>query len=86
MIITQQTSLDDLFSNAKLAISDLHPDEKFTVKDLFRGFEWNRIPKNLRTKLGMAFFRYANDEASDIIQPIEKTPQNQQRYKLIKSV
>lgn len=85
MPVTQHTSLDDLFLQAKATVVELNPDEEFITKDLFRGFEWNRIPKNLRTKLGMLFFYYSSNDGSDIIKPLGKTPQNQQRYKRINS-
>lgn len=81
MIITINTSLQDLFNESVNALSDLQPGEIFIVKQLFRGFEWERINKGNRTKLGSMFFNYANNTGSNIIQPLGKTSQNQQQYK-----
>lgn len=67
----------------KEAISTLQYVDKgevFIVKDLFKGYQWNRIPKGLRTKLGSLFILYAEKEGRTIIKAIDKTPQNQQKY------
>ena len=81
MIITSETSLSDLFEIAIKATEDLSPNEEFIVKDLFRGFEWNRIPKGNRNKLGSQFFTYVNSNKCENIIALGKTAQNQQRYK-----
>ena len=80
MIITNTTSLQDLFNESVNTLSDLQSGEIFIVKQLFRGFEWERIAKGNRTKLGSMFFNYANNNGSSIIKPLGKTPQNQQKY------
>lgn len=80
MIINNLTSLQDLFNEAVNTLSDLQSGEEFIVKQLFRGFEWERIDKGNRTKLGSMFFNYANNNGSNIIEPLGKTPQNQQKY------
>ncbi|MEG1415619.1 MAG: DUF1413 domain-containing protein [Clostridium sp.] len=79
-MITKSTSLEDLFNQAVGTLSDLEPGEIFIVKQLFRGFEWERIEKGNRTKLGSMFFSYANNAGAEIIVPLNKTAQNQQRY------
>lgn len=81
MNIDNTTSLERLFEISKGALEELKRGEEFIVKELFKGFEWNRIDKGNRTKLGSMFFNFANNEGSGIIQPLGKTPQNQQRYK-----
>ena len=81
-MINNTTSLQELFDLAKEKAETITiTNEVFIVKDLFRGIEWNRIPKGLRTKLGSLFFSYVNNEGSQIIEPLGKTPQNQQIYK-----
>ena len=82
-MITNQTSVEELFNLAKESTKDLDSGEEFIVKDLFRGFEWNRIPVGNRTKLGSMYIRYAENDGSEVIRPLDKTPQNQQRYEKI---
>ena len=60
-MITKDTTLKELFDAACLSADTIvQSGEKFRVKDLFRGVEWSRIPKGLRTKLGAMFFAYVN--------------------------
>ncbi|MEL7622499.1 MAG: single-stranded DNA-binding protein [Clostridiales bacterium] len=56
--------------------------EIFLVKDLFKGYEWNRIPRNDRLLLGTLFLNHIN-KSKRTIQPIEKTTSGQQKYKKI---
>ena len=80
-MVTKDTTLKELFDMACLAADTIvQPEETLRVKDLFRGVEWNRIPKGLRTKLGAMFFAYVNGGAKNTYEPIGKTPQNQQIY------
>lgn len=81
MGVDSNTSLKELMSIARETVTELRQGEQFLVKDLFRGFEWNRIAKGDRTKLGSMFFNYAVNEGSTLILPLGKTPQNQQMYK-----
>lgn len=83
MTVDENTSLEELFNEAKLLINNVRSDEEFIVKELFRGFEWNRISKGNRTKLGMLILNYSNNEGKKIIQPIGKTQQNQQKYRKV---
>ena len=83
MIVNQNTTLDQLFLIVQVTLNELNSGEEFIVKDLFKGFEWNRIPKGNRTRLGSMVFNFANNEGSDIIEILGKTPQNQQIYKKI---
>ena len=80
-MVTKDTSLNELFDAARVSADTIvQSGENFRVKDLFRGVEWNRIPKGLRTKLGSMFFAYVNGEAKNYFEPVGKTPQNQQIY------
>ena len=72
MRIDSNTSLKDLFETAKLTINDVEKNEEFIVKELFRGFEWNRIDKGNRTKLGSMFFIFSENEGNQIIEGIGK--------------
>lgn len=80
-MVSKDTSLIELYNmSCSTANTIVQVGESFRVKDLFRGVEWNRIPKGLRTKLGTMFFSYVNGEARDVFEPTGKTPQNQQIY------
>ena len=79
-MIDVNTSLDTLLETSIKTISEILPGEKFIVRELFRGFEWNRIGKSNRTKLGGMFYRYITDHKDLSIEPLGKTPQNQQIY------
>lgn len=59
---------------------NLFDGEEFLVKDLFKGYEWNRIPRKNRLLLGTLFLNYVNKTNNEII-AVEKTSSNQQKYK-----
>lgn len=80
-MITKTSTLSELYDYAILSARDVDSGEVFIVRDLFRGFEWNRIPKGLRIKLGSMFYAYAQEAASSEFQILDKTPQNQQKYR-----
>lgn len=61
---------------------NLNADEIFLVRDLFKGYKWNRIPHKDRLLLGILFLNHVNNTNGDL-QAIEKTPSNQQRYRKI---
>ena len=80
-MITQYTTLQELVKMATVAVNEVAAGETFIVRDLFRGFEWNRILKGNRTKLGSMFLVYAQGEGVGKLEILEKTPQNQQLYR-----
>lgn len=61
---------------------NLFDGEEFLVKDLLKGYEWNRIPRKDRLLLGTLFLNYVNKTNNKII-AVEKTSSNQQKYKRI---
>ena len=80
-MISENITLEDLYKTVVNTLCEVNSGEIFIVRDLFRGFEWNRIPKSFRTKLGFKVFAYSNSqEGSEIIKALDKTPQNQQKY------
>ena len=60
----------------------LEMNEIFLVKDLFKGYEWNRIAKNDRLLLGILFLRHVQTSVNHL-EAIEKTSSGQQKYKVI---
>lgn len=70
----------------KMAIEEtkqLKPNEIFLVRDLFKGYEWNRISRSDRLLLGTLFLNYVHTTETHVI-PIEKTSSRQQKYKIHK--
>lgn len=59
--------------------SHLNPGEVFLVKDLFYGYEWNRISRSERLLLGTLFLNYIKSHP-DIVDVLDKTSSGQQRY------
>lgn len=82
-MITTNTSLQELFNHAVQSLADVQPGEQFIVRDLFRGFEWKRIARGDRTKLGSMFFAYIGSKGQNMATPLGKTAQNQQIYQRI---
>ena len=56
-------------------------DEIFLVRDLFKGYEWNRISRSDRLLLGTLFLNYVHTSGTRL-KPIEKTSSGQQKYKV----
>ena len=71
---------NELLELAIQEIKNLQSGEKFLVKDLFKGYYWNRIPVKDRLLLGTLFLNYITNEGQGV-QIIEKTSSNQQKYK-----
>ena len=72
---------NDLLTQAIDETKNLHANEIFLVKDLFKGYEWNRISRSNRLLLGTLFLNYVNTEAINL-KPIEKTSSGQQKYRV----
>ncbi|WP_270312392.1 single-stranded DNA-binding protein [Ligilactobacillus agilis] len=58
----------------------LKKGEVFLVRELFKGYEWNRIPKKDRILLGTLFLNYVKENSDNSVEAIEKTRANQQKY------
>lgn len=76
-------SVNELIEIGKSELSNILLEEVFLVRDLFKGYEWNRISRSDRLLLGTLFLNYIKTNNTGII-PIEKTSSGQQRYKRIK--
>ena len=75
------TDINDLLNLAIKETENLMDGEIFLLKELFKGYEWNRIPRNERLLLGTLFLNHVNTTKSSI-KVIEKTSSGQQKYKL----
>jgi hypothetical protein len=74
--------VNELLEFALKETENLNDGEVFLVKELFKGYEWNRIPRKDRLLLGTLFLNHVNRKTCKI-QPIEKTTSGQQKYKKI---
>lgn len=73
-----------LLEQAVREVTNLNPGEIFLVKDLFRGYEWNRISRSERLLLGTLFLNYVKTHCG-VADILEKTSSGQQRYAKIKA-
>lgn len=74
--------VDVLLERALSEVELLEDEEIFLVKDLFKGYEWNRIPVKDRLLLGTLFLHEVHKEKVPVI-AVEKTSSHQQRYQRI---
>jgi len=74
--------VNDLLAEAIKETDKLNEGEVFLVKELFKGYVWNRIPLKDRLLLGTLFLNHVN-KTDGSLQAIEKTSSNQQRYKKV---
>lgn len=72
---------DKLLKKAWQETKQLKDGEVFILKDLFKGYKWNRLPTEVRTALGRAFLEKASGKKS--VEVLGKTPSHQQQYKKI---
>lgn len=75
------SDVNDLLEKAINEIKFLKKGEIFLVRDLFKGYEWKRIPRNDRLLLGTLFLNHIN-RTEEGVMAIEKTSSNQQQYKI----
>ena len=61
---------------------NLKTNEVFLLRELFKGYEWNRIERKDRLLLGTLFLNYVKSESSNI-KTLEKTSSGQQKYIII---
>lgn len=74
--------VNELLEYAVNEVGKMLNQEIFLIRDLFKGYEWNRIPRNERLLLGTLFLNYVKREETRIV-PIEKTSSGQQKYKCV---
>lgn len=65
----------DLLDSAINETQIVYSGDKFLLKDLFKGYEWNRISRSNRLLLGTLFLNHVNTSKTDI-QVVEKLLQD----------
>lgn len=76
------TDINLLLNQAVKETVNVKRGEEFLLRELFKGYEWNRIPHKYRLLLGTLFLDYVNRELITVV-PTKKTSSNQQKYKKI---
>ena len=72
-------NVNELLAIAIEETHQLHKGEEFLVRDLFKGYEWNRISRGDRLLLGTLFLNHVNTDHA-YISPMEKSTSGQQKY------
>jgi hypothetical protein len=73
-----------LLQHALNELANLQSSEVFLVRDLFKGYEWKRIPKSDRLKLGSMFLASITSQGAGYkVRPLGKTTANQQEYEMV---
>lgn len=76
----KMNNINELLDSAINETKELKRGEVFLVRELFKGYEWNRIPKKDRILLGTLFLNYVKEAPDNSVEAIEKTKANQQKY------
>lgn len=74
-------NINKLLDKAICEIDNLNVNESFSLKDLFKGYEWKRLNQGEKSTLGTLFLNYANSETK--IEVIQKSS-NQREYRIKK--
>lgn len=83
IFMTADKNIFELLDYAKKEALHIHKSENFLLKDLFKGYEWNRIPHKDRLLLGTLFLKYVTDNPGCIVAS-RKTSSKQQVYRKVK--
>jgi hypothetical protein len=60
---------------------NLNSGEEFIVRDLYKGYEWNRLDRALRLNIGKAFMFKVDEYPEFGVEKINKNKANQQLYR-----
>lgn len=75
--------VNQLLAQAIQELQNLNQGEEFLVRDLFKGYEWNRIPLDVRLLLGRLFLNSVNSTLAGKVALSRKTSAQQQKYVLL---
>ena len=64
-------------------LKNLETGEIFVVRDLWKGYEWNRIPRPDRLLIGRLFYDTVIQQSPNLVKVLGKTPAKQQKYEKI---
>lgn len=75
-------NVNQLLENAIEEVKEVNSGEVFLIRELFKGYLWNRIPRKDRLLLGTLFLNWTQQNVN-IVKPISKTSSGQQKYQKI---
>lgn len=78
-VVTMAKKEKKIIKEAWQETKNLKEGEVFLLKDLFKGYKWNRIKMEKRSSLGRLFLEKAQQKKS--VEVIEKTSSHQQQYR-----
>jgi len=74
-------NVNEVLDIAKREMKDLNTGEVFLLRDLFKGYEWDRISRSDLLLLGTFFLNFMRNEDNRVI-AIEKTSSEHQKYRI----
>lgn len=77
------SDINALLEKAINETAKLNDGEIFLLRDLFKGYEWNRISRRNRLLLGTLFLIKINNENLDV-SASAKTSSGQQKYQIVR--
>lgn len=77
------SDINVLLEKAVNETAELSDGEVFLLRDLFKGYEWNRISRSNRLLLGNLFLNKISSENLEIAASA-KTSSGQQKYQIVK--
>ena len=78
--------VNELLDDAIKELSNLEVGEIIFVRELFKGYEWNRIERSRRLLLGTLFLNKVKTDYKKEIMPLDKTVSGQKKYKIVSKV
>ena len=78
---THMHDVNSLLQTAIREAKNLEEGETFLLRDLFKGYLWNRIPRGDRLLLGSLFLSHVSNHPDSHLQVGEKGVSGQQRYR-----
>ena len=73
-------SISEHVQYALKELEKLESGEQFTVKDLWKGYEWKRIERPDRLLIGRFFYNAIMEQKPCPVKVLDKTPAKQQKY------
>lgn len=78
----EMPDINNFLENAVIETKNVLLGKEFLLRDLFKGYEWNRISRSDRLLLGTLFLDHVKTFKSSIA-AVEKTSSGQQQYRKV---